>query len=288
MLPTPSTSHVSFDTIYEPAEDSFLFLDTLSGLPETEWLQARLGLKSGRPRLQSQSGGATMVAAPRSMRKTPLVVELGTGSGVLVAFLAAHSALIFGEPILTIGVDVNWDACLATEITVRKASTEQNSASVYLGSICGDLCGPLLPKSVDVLVFNPPYVPTPDLPALPNIHKTNDRYEGQSHLLSLSYAGGKDGMQTTNRLLATIPSVLSRRGVAYVLLCAQNKPAEVKSQIHQWTGNWRAETIGRSGRTAGWEKLEIVRIWREAEADRCVPVASPGPKIPRSTRGLIT
>ena len=27
MLPTPDTSHVSFDTIYEPSEDSYLFLD---------------------------------------------------------------------------------------------------------------------------------------------------------------------------------------------------------------------------------------------------------------------
>ena len=28
---------------------------------------------------------------------------------------------------------------------------------------------------------------------------------------------------------------------------------------------WRAETVGSSGKTAGWEKLQIIRIWRDTE-----------------------
>ena len=70
-------------------------------------------------------------------------------------------------------------------------------------------------------------------------------------------------METTNRLLTQIPDVLSERGIAYVLLCAQNKPEDVKARIRAWEGEWRVETVGESGKKGGWEKLQIVRIWRD-------------------------
>ena len=115
---------------------------------------------------------------------------------------------------------------------------------------------------VDVLIFNPPYVPTPDLPeALEKIG--NSPYEVDSHLLSLSYAGGADGMETTDRLLDPLPNILSQdRGCAYILLSAQNKPDQVKERIRNWGTEWAVETVGSSGRKGGWEKLQIIRIWR--------------------------
>jgi release factor glutamine methyltransferase len=71
-------------------------------------------------------------------------------------------------------------------------------------------------------------------------------------------------METTDKLLDAIPEALDpNRGVAYVLLCAQNRPEEVKSRIRGWGGGWKAETVGNSGVQAGWEKLVIVRIWRD-------------------------
>lgn len=70
-------------------------------------------------------------------------------------------------------------------------------------------------------------------------------------------------METTNRLLDAIPAVLAPdRGVAYVLLCKQNRPEEVKERIQGW-GGWCAEMVGSSGMQAGWEKLVIMRIWRD-------------------------
>lgn len=239
MLPTPDTSHVSFNTIYEPAEDSFLLLDTLSNLAESSWLSSRF------------------------KNKTPFVVEVGPGSGVVIGFVAANAETIFGQGVLAIGIDVNMDACLATKKTVNRAISDQKSNSIYLNSVCADLGSVLHPKSIDVLIFNPPYVPTEELPVLPNLRTNRDSFERESHLLSLSYAGGIDGMETTNRLFEQIPGLLSRQGVAYVLLCAQNKPALVKESIKSWPeGPWQVETVGRSGKVAGWEKLEIIRIWK--------------------------
>lgn len=255
MLPTPCTSHVSFDTIYEPSEDSYLFLDTLSSTSESEWLSQRF----------TRDAPAT---------PTPLVVEVGTGSGVVLAFAAANSNLIFGRrDILTLGVDVNRDACLATRSTVVKAvterqagqSTDMNAKTQYAASITADLTTSLRPGSVDVLLFNPPYVPTEELPATPHLGREEaaSRFDEESYLLSLTYAGGVDGMETTRRLLDAIPGVLHpTRGVAYVLLCKQNRPEEVKQGIRDWGDGWQAETVGNSGKQAGWEKLVIVRIWR--------------------------
>lgn len=254
MLPTPDTSHVSFDTIYEPSEDSYLFLDTLASPSESRWLSDRF---------------------PKNQESSPLVVEVGTGSGVVLAFAAAQSQQIFGrQDILTLGTDVNRNACIATRTTATTAiqTEQQPSQSVHISSLTADLCAPLRPGSVDVLLFNPPYVPTEELPQLPSALQNDPataeamsrsaKFDNDSYFLSLTYAGGADGMETTDRLLEAIPGVLSARGVAYVLLCKQNRPEDVKDRIRGW-GSWQAETVGSSGMQAGWEKLVIVRIWRE-------------------------
>ncbi len=254
MLPTPSTSHVAYERIYEPAEDSYLLLDTLSSEPEKAFLKARFG--------QPADG---------TSRPPPIVAETGTGSGVVLAFINAHASVIFNRrDILTIGTDVNEYACHATQETVGIAAAECNDThGCYIGNIVGDLSTPLRTGIVDVLIFNPPYVPTAELPSLINltgrVKAQTPSFEDDSHLLSLSYAGGADGMETTNRLLDLLPETLSFRGVAYILLCAQNKPEEVKASIRKWGSCWKVHTVGSSGQKAGWEKLQVIRIWRAHE-----------------------
>lgn len=254
MLPTPSTSHVPYEKVYEPAEDSFLLLDTLSSGSEKTFLRKRF---NHRQHLTSKDS------------PSPVIVEIGTGSGVVLSFLHAHTESILGrQDILTAGVDVNRFACEATAETIRVAELEQDATTLshgfYLGTILGDLTGCIKPGQVDLLIFNPPYVPTSELPRLPNDEAKNaTTYEDDSHLLSLSYAGGIDGMETTNRLLQSLPEVLnSFRGCAYVLLCAQNKPEKVKEQIKSWGSAWAVETVGTTGKKGGWENLQILRIWR--------------------------
>ncbi|KAL4869044.1 hypothetical protein BDV12DRAFT_185438 [Aspergillus spectabilis] len=264
MLPTPDTSHVSYNTIYEPSEDSYLFLDTLSSPSESTWLRSRFSNPS----------------------PSPLLLEVGCGSGVCLAFLTANSHLILGRrDVLSLATDLNRDACIATQQTITRAveerqnhtqidneeDTAQNKVkSISLSAITGDLYTPLRPGTVDILLFNPPYVPTEELPVHPPSTETDKelsrdaQFERDSYYLSLTYAGGREGMETTDRFLDSIPEVLDpTRGVAYVLLCAQNRPQEVKARIQAWEGGWRAETVGNSGVQAGWEKLVIVRIWRD-------------------------
>ena len=253
MLPTPSTSHVCFDRVYEPAEDSYLLLDTLSSSSESAFLSERF---------------------PSSVAP-PLVLEVGVGSGVVLAFVAANARSIFGRcDILTLGTDINSFACQAASQTVTTAIKEKEQLpdrSLFLDVVNGDLASSIRPHSIDVFIFNPPYVPAElpdftrhaDYNAVPE-GKAKTSFEQDSYLLELSYAGGEDGMVVTNRMLEQIPDILSeRRGVGYVLLCAQNKPEVVKQEIRDWGSGWQAETVGKSGKKAGWEKLHIVRIWKE-------------------------
>lgn len=252
MLPTPDTSHVSYDQIYEPAEDSYLLLDTLSSANETAFLHERFGRTAA----------------------TPVILEVGTGSGVVLAFAAANAKTIFGRSdVLALGCDINGFACRAASQTVKRAisEAEQSRPGHFLDVVNADLTSCLLPNSIDVLIFNPPYVPAelPDFTKHDQYNSANktvsssEAFDRDSHLLALSYAGGVDGMEITNKLLDQLPTILSaERGVAYVLLCAQNKPEEVKTSIRSWPGIWTAETVGTSGKKAGWEKLCIVRICR--------------------------
>ncbi|KAL8998345.1 MAG: hypothetical protein Q9169_002558 [Polycauliona sp. 2 TL-2023] len=262
MLPTPSTSHVDFECVYEPAEDSFLLLDTLSSTAEVSFLTEHFG-----PQKHSDA-----------KRPSPLIVEIGTGSGVVLAFLTAHAQTIFGTShILSLGVDINQYACKASIQTVGRAcqdlidksqdASRPASTGFVLTSVTGDLTSAIRPGSVDVLIFNPPYVPTLEVPpafaADGAIGEKPACLDAESDMLSLSYAGGVDGMEVTNRLLEQLPSVLNTdRGVAYLLLCKQNNPDEVVQRIRQWGAPWIVDVVGRSGKQGGWEKLQILRIHR--------------------------
>ncbi|KAH9909166.1 hypothetical protein F4778DRAFT_216231 [Xylariomycetidae sp. FL2044] len=342
MLPTPDTSHVPYDRIYEPAEDSFLLLDTLSSATETAFLQRRFFSYGHQPNNNSTTTTTTTTNAasssppPPPHPQPPLILEVGPGSGVVIAFVSVQARHIFGPQarVLTCAVDVNAHACRATGETVRRAvvaaaeekenervnekekekgpggrddddgsggdSDSGVGGATFLGAWQGDLVGPLRPGVVDVLVFNPPYVPTAELPrpwqgqwqddddddATNSNNKTNNEtattsppsFDEDSYLLSLSYAGGRDGMEVTERLIEGLPRTLSDRGCAYILLCAQNRPDEVKARIRAgWLGSaagngggsgggdggWRVETVGSSGKKAGWERLQVIRIWRE-------------------------
>ncbi|KAL5014267.1 hypothetical protein ScPMuIL_008537 [Solemya velum] len=127
MFPTPNTSHLtseSFNDIYEPAEDTFLLLDTL----ETE----HNNLKALRP---------------------SVCLEIGCGSGICITFLAQ----LLGPDSLYLCTDIN-----AKAVDAARATAEANG--VLVEPILTDLTACLehrLKSKVDVLIFNPPYVVTP-------------------------------------------------------------------------------------------------------------------------------
>ena len=261
MLPTPSTSHVDINRIYEPAEDSFLLLDTLSSDSEVLFLNHRFSEACGK------------------QSSCPVVLEVGTGSGIVIAFLTTHAKRIIGTAdTITLGTDINAFACVATAQTVLRASKGQKESppGIFLDCLRADLGTVICRGIVDLLVFNPPYVPTQEVPKAiisadfvesdSNLSTKNEsEFQEESRLLSLSYAGGHDGMEVTNSMLEQLADLLSvGRGVAYLLLCKQNKPDEVVGRIRCWDVGWQVKEVGHSGSTGGWEKLVVLRIWRQS------------------------
>nr|XP_039251030.1 methyltransferase N6AMT1-like [Styela clava] len=124
-IPTPLYSHVyKYDDVYEPAEDTFLFLDALEDQADK--------IQSIDPKI---------------------VLEIGSGSGIVSTFIAK----IIGSLASYFCTDKNPSASVCTRETGK-------INSVQLLTVTTNFVEGLLPRlknNVDVLLFNPPYVVTP-------------------------------------------------------------------------------------------------------------------------------
>ena len=241
MLPTPSTAHVDFSNVYEPSEDSYLLLDALSTPTEISFLSSRFSLPT----------------------PSPVVFEAGVGSGVVLSFIIANAFRLVRRPdVATIGSDINEfavrDAVKTVDEAVKRGGSFEESKGTLLDIIQADLATPLRCHLIDILLFNPPYVPSEGVPNPP--HATMDKTARGFTMLALATDGGVDGMEVTNRLLESLPNLLSLNGVAYLIAIASNKPEEIKARVQGLGDSWQAATVAK--RRAGTENLQVLRIWR--------------------------
>jgi len=211
----PDLSHLGpsdFERVYEPSDDTFLLVDALA---------------ADAARLRSLSAG--------------LCVEVGCGSGAVITHLSTllppHSAWLLGG-------DVNRDALQATAATAAR-----NAAHVQ--PVQMDLLSALRPGLVDVLIFNPPYVPTSE-EELEHARATAD--------ISAAWAGGPRGRLVLDRLLPLLGSLLSPRGVFYLLGVRENEPDEIAALLRPQ--GFDAVTVAE--RRAQNERLFVMRFSREA------------------------
>jgi len=116
-----------------------------------------------------------------------ICLEVGSGSGCVTSFLGK----ILGPSVLYLCTDINPHACRCTCLTGR-----QNQVDIHV--INGSLATPFqsrLAKKIDIIVFNPPYVPTSGGEA------SDSQISGD---IGGAWAGGADGMEVTNILLRRI------------------------------------------------------------------------------------
>jgi len=217
MIPTPDLSHLTrhdYEHVYEPAEDTFLLLDAIE--------QEASDLKE----LQSL-----------------ICLEIGSGSGCVSAFAGS---ILGSSATLYLCTDINSHASRST-----CATGKQNN--VPLESITASLALPFhsrLRHSVDVLLFNPPYVPT----------VTDEAEDAQGTAgIQGSWAGGADGMQITNIFLQTVESLLSAKGRFYLVAVKENNIRSICAKMLADYG-LRSEIVLR--RRAGREHLFVVRFSR--------------------------
>lgn len=102
----------------------------------------------------------------------------------------------------------------------------------------------------DVIVFNPPYVPT-DEEELQRALQSRD--------ISASWAGGKDGRQVIDKFFSEVGDFLSRNSVVYLVLLDANKPHEVMQNARRL--GYSIKTVKK--RKAGIEQLYILRFQRK-------------------------
>lgn len=122
---------------------------------------------------------------------TGRVLEMGTGSGVVLAALAARGARTL------VGVDIEPEA-------VRRTCALLQSQAVTHGAIhCGDLWEPLPGALFDLVVFNPPQLPVQD--DLTDAHRLRSWSDG-----------GHDGRAVMDRFLAGLADHLAPGGLGLI------------------------------------------------------------------------
>ena len=173
------------------------------------------------------------------LRRNPAVcLEVGSGSGCVLAqlgLLLPHATLLGG--------DINRDACKATAATI--AANRQGGDTVQM-----DLLAAMRPGTVDVLVFNPPYVPTSEEELAEAIAAVD---------ISAAWAGGERGRRVLDRMLPMVGTVLSPSGVFYLLGVQENDRDEIEDIMRE-THGMRSRLIAE--RRAQNKRLFVVRFDR--------------------------
>ncbi|EFO26376.1 methylase [Loa loa] len=177
MHPTPlyRITDEQKESVYEPAEDTFLLLDALE--------EDKEALEQLEPNV---------------------VVEIGSGSGIVSVFCQQ----LLRVPVFTLTTDMNFKAlqCTRTTAQLNNVSVEAVQCDL-LSALNHRLCG-----LVDVLLFNPPYVPTEQ-------EATSDSVR--------CWAGGPTGRGAIDRLFAQLPEILAPGGFFFVVALHSNDIARM-------------------------------------------------------------
>uniref|UniRef100_A0A0D6R750 Methyltransferase small domain-containing protein n=1 Tax=Araucaria cunninghamii TaxID=56994 RepID=A0A0D6R750_ARACU len=197
--------------VYEPCDDSFALVDAL--------LADRVHLEEVQP---------------------SLCLEVGCGSGYVITSLA----LMLGQEtgIQYLATDISAAAIEATQKTLV-------AHGVHADVILTDLVSGLdkrLAGTVDVLVVNPPYVPTSE-------------EEVGVNGITASWAGGENGRAVIDRILAIANDLLSSKGWFYLVTLTANNPAEICLIMRQ--KGFASRIIVQ--RSTEEESLHVLKFWRD-------------------------
>jgi release factor glutamine methyltransferase len=234
----PDMRHLTsqdFQHVYEPSDDTYLLMDAVRDEIRTgRWDAVGCSRKSSSPH---EDDAAT---SPSLM----VVLEVGCGSGVPSVVFRNEWNLRYGQA--GGGSSMNDDTnhrtdrvllSFATDVNPKALEVAQRTAEANLGSnaivfVRCDLASPLLSRlggQVDVLLFNPPYVPTPDDEVMAGCG------------IEASWAGGHNGRRVVDRFLPQLAQLLrkpagNRSGVAYVITVDDNRPDQLARVLRERHG----------------------------------------------------
>mmetsp|Transcript_25314 Transcript_25314/g.54472 ORF Transcript_25314/g.54472 Transcript_25314/m.54472 type:complete len:301 (+) Transcript_25314:54-956(+) len=228
----PNLTHLGlrdYDNVYEPSDDTYLLIDAI-GMD----IDTMEGQKSNK-----EDGGTTL---KRSDIKSTL--EIGCGTGVPGVYLAMclrcmgavqpikEESTTTANKSKTIDgngnhvhyvTDINSEAIRIAKATAEKNGIPKSNFQSFQCDLASDILQQLQNK-VDILIFNPPYVPTPD-------------EEVGSDGIEASWAGGKNGRVVLDRALPQIAQLLAfPHGVAYIVVVDDNYPEQLSQMMEETYG----------------------------------------------------
>jgi release factor glutamine methyltransferase len=124
----------------------------------------------------------------------PIVVDVGTGSGCIAIAVAKHA-----PQARVLAVDLSPEA-----LAVTKRNVERHAVSDRVTLVRGDLLGGIRERTGEVVVSNPPYIPSSDVEEL--------QEEVRRHEPRLALDGGADGFAIHRRLISQAARVLRPGG----------------------------------------------------------------------------
>ena len=166
------------------------------------------GPEQDRPSLADKRGVETVYqpaedsklladAVVDAVEEAQCVLDVGTGSGYVAARLREETGAD------AVGIDLNPEAC---------AQAAANGVPV----VRGDMFEPFRAASFDVVVCNPPYLPTPP-------EREWDDW------MERALSGGEDGRAMVDPFLEGVGRVLREGGEAYLLISTLTGPEEVRA-----------------------------------------------------------
>lgn len=164
------------------------------------------------------------------------LADIGTGTGAI-----ALSVLHYTEGTRADAVDISPAAA-----EVARENAERLNLTERIEIHEGDLTAPLAGRSYDVILSNPPYIPTADIATL--------MPEVRSHEPHLALDGGRDGLTLYRRLAADAPALLREGGMIAVevgigeacdVACLlERHPRIVRTEIHRDLGGIERVVVG--------------------------------------------
>jgi release factor glutamine methyltransferase len=146
------------------------------------------------PRADSETVVEAVLAAldGQTVRR---VLDLGTGSGALLCALLQEFPQATG-----LGVDLSPVACAAAAQNLMSCGFSAR-AKIVQGSWSA-----ALPQRFDVVVSNPPYIPSEDIAGLD--------FEVRAHDPALALDGGADGLKAYRQIAGVLGGLLEPQGIA--------------------------------------------------------------------------
>nr|WP_107120204.1 HemK2/MTQ2 family protein methyltransferase [Streptomyces regalis] len=123
------------------------------------------------------------------------VLDVGTGSGALAIEAVRRGTYVTA-------VDMSWRAVCTARLNARPARLRRIRIRIRIRH--GNLFAPVRGQSFDLILANPPYVPTPDTGRAP-------------HGAARSWDGGRDGRLVLDRICREAPTLLRPGGVLLVV-----------------------------------------------------------------------